>query len=433
MPTIRRLDPASGSGPTNGPTTGGDNGIPSSDGTTASPYPLPAQFPHDLAWRWPLSVYRDAVGPGTESADEFHFACAIATLGVLLGRHWCIKYPYAHYPNFFVCLVGPTGKSRKTSALRAGLEDLLLPIGGQRIPRTLFIAQGLAGSGEGLLTNVADVGNVRGRSMLIYEDELAVILKGLRREGSTLGGFLIQAADAVPIMSLSTRRRPLMATGPTVGMLAASTSEWVEANVIEDDIRGGIVNRILWFYGSDKGRISLPQSPSPALLKKIYETFVWIPSAPAIRPRVMALTVDACEAFDAWYVRERPSLSPLVAAATARAHTQAIRLALLFAILEGRGRVTDIKTEHVEAGIAVSEYCMAVASHLFLTSSKHPDARTDRSLLEALRQNAPKPLNTAALHRIAAPDVSAAHVKRLLDGLGAMGYVRIDRGFVHLR
>jgi len=308
-----------------------------------------------------------------------------------------------------------------------------MPLAGPRIPKTLEIAAGLAGSGEGLLEAVADRGAARGRSLLIYEEELAVVLRKMRQEGSTLAGFLIQAADAAPILTLRTRRRPLVATTPSIALLAASTSEWLEADTKEEDIRGGLVNRILWFYGADKAAVPLPRGHAKAPLEQVWESLrAWIPTLPATRSAAARFTPEATEIYAAWYTawREREHLSSLAAAATGRTHAHAVRLALLYSLLDRQDGV--VETDHVLAGTAVAEYCAGVAEHLFLTASQHQDARVDREILRYLaRHRGPNGRPTAVavkdIHRRAASNLPAYAFLRLLGGLEGTGYLKIDR------
>ena len=306
-----------------------------------------------------------------------------------------------------------------------------MPLAGNRIPKTLEVATGLAGSGEGLLETVADRGSIRGRSLLIYEEELAVVLRKMRQEGSTLAGFLIQAADAQPILTLRTRKRPLVATSPTIALLSASTSEWLEADTQESDIRGGLVNRILWFYGADKQAVPLPPASAEGPLKAAQDALrAWIPHLPAVRSTAGRFTAEATALYGEWYKawHAKDHLSSLAAAAVGRTHAHAVRLALLYSLLDRQDGV--ILTPHVEAAIAVAEYCAGVAEHLFLTASQHVDARADRSILTYLAKRRigerPVAVPLRDIHARAVPNLPAYAFLRLMSGLAGTGYLKMD-------
>jgi hypothetical protein len=404
------------------------------ESTKPDPYGLPATFPHDLAWRGVLKLWRDAVGPGTESADEFHFGSAIAAIGSLIGRHFCFKYPYPHYCNFFVCLVGPTGKARKTAAMNLAIDDLLRPIAQRSINAGSFgTSEGLSGSGEGLLEAVADTPKTNGRSLFVFEDELSVVLRKMRTENSTLGTFLLQAADGRPSLKLTTRRKPLVATYANIGFLAASTPEWLEQDMREEDIRGGLVNRFLWFYGTDKADQSVPTGASIGSLTEIREQLSWIVPGPARTAKEVKLSPEAYEYFDAWYKvwRGKPSISSLASAATARAPSHAIRLGMLYSLLDSPDCL--ISLEHIQAATAVSEYCAAVAQHLFLTAAHDRDAKNDRNILDVLKaagrsaKNHPIPVALRDLHRGACPGMGGVGFLRLLNALESLRYIGLDR------
>jgi len=69
----------------------------------------------------------------------------------------------------------------------------------------------------------------------------------------------------------------------------------------------------------------------------------------------------------------------LAGAATARAHAQVLRLSLLYAVLDG---AQEIRREHLDAALAVWEYCEASARYVFGDMVGDPVAD---ALIKALR------------------------------------------------
>ena len=69
----------------------------------------------------------------------------------------------------------------------------------------------------------------------------------------------------------------------------------------------------------------------------------------------------------------------LAGAATARAHAQVLRLSLLYAVLDG---ATEIRREHLDAALAVWDYCEASARYVFGDALGDPTAD---AIVKALR------------------------------------------------
>src|SRR5262245_45688121 len=69
--------------------------------------------------------YLDLVGPSTEAPDSYHWVVFLTVAGLLFGRKLFINQPMSLYPNFYSLLIGQTGLSRKSTAMRLGIEDVL--------------------------------------------------------------------------------------------------------------------------------------------------------------------------------------------------------------------------------------------------------------------------------------------------------------------
>ena len=94
----------------------------------------------------------------------------------------------------------------------------------------------------------------------------------------------------------------------------------------------------------------------------------------------------------------------LVGAVTARAEAQALRLSVLYALIDGTNR---IGVEHVEAGHALWRYCEASAAYVFGDSIG--DEVADR-LLAALRAAGPDGLDGTQQRDVFARHVSAKRI-----------------------
>jgi hypothetical protein len=81
----------------------------------------------------------------------------------------------------------------------------------------------------------------------------------------------------------------------------------------------------------------------------------------------------------------------LIGAVTARAEAQTVRLALIYALLDG---AAEIDEQHLRAALAVWEYCEASAAHIFGNSLGDPVADVTEG---ALNQQFPNGMTRTAI------------------------------------
>jgi len=83
--------------------------------TTPASLELPA-----ITWRGVFKDYRDMVASTTEAADAFHFATFLQVFGCTIGRRLFVDHAMKMYPNFYTCVVGRSGLTRKDTAAARG-------------------------------------------------------------------------------------------------------------------------------------------------------------------------------------------------------------------------------------------------------------------------------------------------------------------------
>lgn len=68
-----------------------------------------------------LRAYTDALTPRGEAPERFHFWTAVSTIaGCLRRRVYIDQGHFRHYPNFYICLVGPPGLIKKSTTINIG-------------------------------------------------------------------------------------------------------------------------------------------------------------------------------------------------------------------------------------------------------------------------------------------------------------------------
>lgn len=68
-----------------------------------------------------LTAYCEALTPRGEAPERFHFWTAVSTIaGCLRRRVYIDQGHFRHYPNFYICLVGPPGLIKKSTTINIG-------------------------------------------------------------------------------------------------------------------------------------------------------------------------------------------------------------------------------------------------------------------------------------------------------------------------
>jgi hypothetical protein len=290
-----------------------------------------------------------------------------------------------HRGNLFVTLVGATAKARKGTSwgrvrqLFERADDDWL---------ATRVHSGLS-SGEGVIYHVRDgtpaasadgegEPGVTDKRLMIIEPEFAGVLHVMERPGNTLSRVLRDGWDRGDLATL-TKNDPTRATGALISIIAHITAEELRHSLTNTDVMNGFANRFL-FVCVRRARV-LPHGG--ALDGRVVDGL-----AERTRKAIdFVRTVERVEMdrpAKAEWESVYPALSEgrpgLFGAAIARAEAQTVRLALLYALLDGDD---CIRIAHLRAALAVWEYAEASARHIFGDATGVPLA--DR-ILTALRE-----------------------------------------------
>jgi uncharacterized protein DUF3987 len=294
-----------------------------------------------------------------------------------------------HYTNLFAVLIGKTSKSRKgTSGDR--IHRLMSYVAPDWVDEC--ITGGLA-SGEGAIWAIRDKekeenadGNTdffvadSDKRLLFDEREFSKVLAVMQREGSTVSQVVRKAWDGHNL-SIVTKNNPVRATKPMISVVGHITEDELRSMLDLISIANGYANRFL-FVCVRRSKLlphggNLDRSAIEALgaeIKGVYDR--WYATE-------MRITMDA-EAHALWeniYADLSADQPGLFGAITGRAEAQTLRLALLYALLDGS---EQIKLVHLKAASALWKYCEDSARYIFGDSLGDPF--TDE-LLRALRNS----------------------------------------------
>ncbi len=412
------------------PSSNGANGDGGNFGRSAEgPAPM-----GDAAYHGVVGEIVRTIEPHTEADPAAVLVSLLVVTGNLLGRRagYRVEGDW-HGTNLFAVVVGETSKARKGTSL-GRVRQVTRQADAQH--DELRVMQGLS-SAEGVVWQVRDPVSepvfddgagewvdkptdpgVDDRRLLVIEPEFASVLRVMRREGNTLSAALRSLWDDGSHRFLTKTAARTRATNAHVSILAHITSDELRRELGETDRANGFANRFIYVCARrskllpDGGQLADGDLASYA-----------VPLMAAKRHAENLTELDRNdEARDLWhevYADLSEGHPGMFGAITGRAEAQVIRLAVIFAVLDERDRITR---PHLEAALEVWRYCEASAAYIFGESLGDPVA--DQILAE-LRQRGGRMARTD-IRNVFSRHKRRGEIDGALDRLRAAGAVRIE-------
>ena len=291
----------------------------------------------EIAWQGLFQDYLDLVSSTTEAANEFHYATFIQVLGCTLGRRLQVYHAGKQFPNFFTCLVGRSGLTRKSTCIAQGrdiLDDLHAVLDTDSNP-AFRVVKGIR-SYEGLLEELAGERKTR----LIIVDELLSLLSKAKQESTgNLIPQLTELYDCQPYINPPIKGKPVSCKEPFVSIMAATTESWLQKALTERDIYGGFANRWLYFCGTPKLPLPNPAKPKKAkrdaIINSINGIREWADSLAGASAEV-SISSQADTMFTEYYTPyyERCQTEGLIPTLIVRIQDFTWKLALIYAAVD---------------------------------------------------------------------------------------------------
>src|SRR5262249_13077133 len=305
-----------------------------------------------------------AMEPHTEADSAGLLVQFLVAFGNIIGPEpYYLVESDRHHGNLFAILVGNSSRGRKGTS---GGRVRLMAQAADEVWWNERNAAGLS-SGEGLInavrdrvtkwnakdqTNeIVDVG-VADKRLLVTEGEFAGTLSVMERAGNTLSPVIRNAWDGLPLQTL-TRSSPLRATGAHISIIGHITKDELKARLTRTDMANGFANRILFALVRRSKYLPYGGHADDAVLTKLAEQFKQAVEFAKMVGRVK-MTDAAAKAWGEAYEELSAERPGLLGAVTARAEAQVIRLALVYALIDGKDM---IDTAHLGAAMAVWSYC----------------------------------------------------------------------------
>jgi len=397
------------------------------------PWPDPL---HPVALQGLAGEIVRTIEPHTESDPVALLIQTLAAFGNAAGKNAYYQVEAdRHYPNIYAVLVGNSSKGRKGTS-KAQVMRLMRSADEQwaveRVQSGLSSGEGLIwavrdpiekqepikqqGHITGYQTVIADAG-VTDKRLLAMETELASTLRVSGREGNTLSAVVRDAWDTGNLRTL-VKNSPARATDAHISIIGHITTAELLRYLDNTEAANGFANRFLWLCVRrskclpEGGHIEAEDLGSIGLRLK---------SALDFARRARRLEWNS-EARQSWY-RVYPGLSAgqegLLGAITGRAEAQVVRLALLYALLDCS---PEIRQPHLEAGLALWEYCDQSVSTIFGDRLGDPIADPILTAIRSSRTGLSRTDISGLFNRHA----KAAQIDRALQLLSRQGKIRCE-------
>ena len=358
-----------------------------------------ARFADDGPDRWPdppeEAAYYGLAGdivrtiaPHTESDPAAVLLHILVLFGNMVGRgpHFTVDGA-RHGLNIFAVCCGESSKARKGTAGSQALR-LLNPVDPAWAANR--IKSGLS-SGEGMIFAVRDPvfkneelvdQGESDKRLMALEPEFARLLKVAARDGNTVSPMIRLAWDNGDLHVLT--RTPTKATGSHISIIGHITREELAAELTKTDAANGFGNRFLWSCVRRSKLLprggSLQDSHLEPLRQRLTQALQYTAGAGEI-----GMSFAAWELWEKHYPILSGGHTGLHGKLTSRAEAQVRRLACIYALLDNCGTV---ETQHLQAALALWDFCDRSAGYLFADGGNGNSAATHdpvREVVEILR------------------------------------------------
>jgi Protein of unknown function (DUF3987) len=377
------------------------------------------------------------IEPHTEADPHALLVQLLVAFGNVIGRGAGFQAEADfHATNLFALIVGETAKGRKGTSLgyvRAVIATADSDYVGNRI-------EGGLSSGEGLVYAVRDATTrlvrpkkdgaehgpdewvdeltdpgVEDKRLLVLEGEFAQALKVMARPGNTLSPAMRNLWDHGKAGSLTKNDRT-KCTDAHVSIIGHIVRDELRREMTATEMANGFANRFLFVCAKRSKMLPEGGSVDDGALDILAFRFAQLVSEATRIGKGGPMVRDA-EARQLWhevYPRLSEGRPGMLGAVTARSEAIVMRVATIYAVLDGR---TCIGLKHLRAALAVWRYCEDSARYVFGDAVGDPVAD---ELLEALRSR-PEGMSRTEIRDLFGRHRSGAAIEAALAILAGMG------------
>jgi len=317
------------------------------------------------------------IAPHTEAHPAALLLQLLAVFGNLLGRGpHCMVDATRHTLNLYLVLVGDSSKARKGTSW-GQIARLFAEVDQPWLTTRVTAARLTA---TGLIQALRDPHPPTDRRHLALSEEFASVLQTLKRGNGNLSSLLRCVWDSGHLPAVDTPHHP-QPPAAHLSLIAHITRRELTQSLPRTETHNGFANRCLWAWVHRSNCLpdggSLTTHDLLPIARDLRSALDWAAASPEILFR------RDPAARELWQDRY-PTLSQLEpglrGAATSRAEAQVLRLSAIYAALDS---TSVIGLPHLQAALAVWDYCYASAALLFGMSTGDPIADRIREAIEA--------------------------------------------------
>ena len=318
-----------------------------------------------------------ALAPHSEAHPAAILLQLLAAFGNIVGPGpHCMVDATRHGLNLFVVLVGETSKARKGTSWNQ-IRRLFAEVDQPWVDTRVATARLTTGS---LLYALRDQQPPTDRRLLALSEEFAAVLHSLARAKGQLSPVLRCAWDHGHIRTIDARG-PHQASGTHISLIAHITQRELAQYLHPTEAHNGFANRCLWTVVERSQCLpeggSLGAHELSAVAGELRRALDWAGSGTEILfrrdPAARTLWQECYPALS----QVHPGL---YGAATSRAEAQVLRLSAIYAALDS---TSVIGLPHLQAALAVWDYCSEGTSFLFGQSTGNPTADRIHEAIDA--------------------------------------------------
>ena len=310
-----------------------------------------------------------SLAPHTEADPAAVLLQFLAAFGNLVGPvPHCRVGATRHGLNLFVVLVGESSKARKGTSWRQ-ISSLFAEADPPWSARRVTTARPTASSD---LHALRDQQPAADRRLFLLSEEFASVLHTLGRETGQLSPLLRCAWDGGDL-SVHDGHHPVQVTAAHISIVGHVTQADLAHHLSHTDSANGFANRCLWTSVRRSKSLpdggSLPPEQQSSLASELRRTLDWVHGQNEI---LFSRATAARELWNDRYAALSQGREDAYGAATSRAEAQVLRLSAIYAALDSSPLIDAC---HLQAALAVWDYCCASARLLFDTAPIDPTAR----------------------------------------------------------
>jgi len=400
--------------------------------------------------QFPSAACPGIVGDFVSLATRDSEADPAAVCVTMLARFAAEVYGYAenkgphihvgetrHPPRLFVVICGSSGKARKGTSLAPVIKlftrEHCDPDEMDLLPQPARVSGGPLSTGEGLACHVRDeseeererrrklnskepVRDPGDKRLMIQDEEFASGLACTKREGNTLSMGLRCFWDSGDYSPL-TKNNPIRVKNAHICIITHITMEELAVALADVQAFNGFGNRFLWVCARRSNVIPWPEPmPVPAISPLQQE--LWRLVDKAQQCGLITMSAGAKAQWASVYPELSREHSGLAGCIINRAEAQTVRLALIYALLDGQNSIME---RHLDAALALWRYAQESAMYIFGDRSADP---MEEKILEALKQG---PLTATELSAVFNRHVPKERLQSLLQRMEAQQRISVTK------